>query len=409
MFSLSARNVFLFWLMAALLVFGAGCSTLGGGGNTQNPAPNGSAGDVMQTGHLAQSAEIDEAALIAAAVATVEARIAEATRTAPVIAMPKIPDMEERLVSVYEKVNPSVVYIEVGGTIGGAGGSGSGFVYDDQGHIVTNNHVVSGASQITVVFADNSRVGATLVGTDPDSDLAVIKVSRLPDGVQPLPVGSLDMINVGQFVVAIGSPFGEQGSMSLGIVSGLGRSLASQRAVGTSGYRLPQVIQTDAPINPGNSGGPLVNLDGMVIGINSAIRTQTGTNSGVGFAIPADAVTRMVPSMIETGRYTYPYMGVGLEDPVDVARRLGAQYGEAVGTYVASVAPGSPADRAGLAGWTQTRVGDLIVALDDRPIRSFDDLNSYLVFSAEVGQEISVTVIRDGEELTLPLTLGTRP
>jgi len=213
------------------------------------------------------------------------------------INIPAVPttDLEATLIGVYRRANPSVVYIIVPSV-----GSGSGFVYSQDGYIVTNRHVVEGGRTFEVVFADGERQRAELIGSDADSDLAVLQVDRLPDGVEPLALGDSDSLQVGQFVLAIGNPFGEQGSMSLGIVSGVGRSLLSQRAA-TSGstYSLPEVIQTDAPINPGNSGGPLLNLAGEVLGVNAAIATTTGENSGVGFSIPVSAVKLIVPSLAD--------------------------------------------------------------------------------------------------------------
>jgi 2-alkenal reductase len=245
-----------------------------------------------------------------------------------------------------------------------------------------------------------------------DSDLAVIKVDELPDGVQPLPMGSSDDLAVGQFVVAIGNPFGEQGSMSLGIVSGLGRSLRSQRELETgSSYSLPQVVQTDAPINPGNSGGPLLNLDGEVVGVNSAIATTSGSNSGVGFSIPVKAVRRIVPSLIEDGSFEYPYMGAAFEDEISLDDQSTFDLPQTSGAYLVSITEGSPADEAGLkaASGTTGRGGDLIIAIDERPIADFDDLNSYLALETSVGQTITIRVLRDGETLDVPLTLGERP
>lgn len=318
-------------------------------------------------------------------------------------------DLERRLIQVYEDTNPSVVYIIT------PLGSGSGFVYDQAGHIVTNNHVVTGASSFEVVFASGERLRARLAGSDTDSDLAVIQVEQLPEEARPIPLAPSDDLQVGQFVIAIGNPFGEQGSMSLGIVSGLGRSLPSRREV-TAGstYSLPQVIQTDAPINPGNSGGPLLNLDGEVVGINSAIATTSGTNlanSGVGFAIPVSAVARIVPSLIESGSYQYPYLGAAFDGEITLAEAN--QYGlsQTQGAYVISVTAGSPADQAGLlaANSNSGEGGDLIVAIDGQPIQSFADLNSYLVFHATVGDTIEITALRQDRQVTLSLTLGARP
>jgi 2-alkenal reductase len=314
--------------------------------------------------------------------------------------------LQDALINVYKEADPSVVYIIVPPL-----GSGSGFVYDNEGHIVTNNHVVAGGTSYEVVFADGTRTEAELVGTDVDSDLAVLKVPELPDRVEPLPLAAADL-QVGQFVVAIGNPFGEQGSMSLGIVSALGRSLRSQRNLGTgSSYSLPQVIQTDAPINPGNSGGPLLNLDGAVVGVNSAIASTTGTNSGVGYSIPVQAVRQVVPSLISTGSYDYPYMGAGFDDELSLGDLETYGLSRTQGIYVLDVTPGGPADQAGLiaADATTGRGGDLVIAIDGQPVTTFNDMNSYLIFHTTVGQTVQLTIVRGEEEMTLPLTLAERP
>ncbi|MDX1523216.1 MAG: trypsin-like peptidase domain-containing protein [Anaerolineae bacterium] len=252
-----------------------------------------------------------------------------------------------------------------------------------------------------------------MVGTDVDSDLAVLKVEELPEGVRPLSLANSDEVRVGQLVVAIGNPFGEQGSMSLGIISALGRSLQSQRGLldVNNSYSLPQVIQTDAPINPGNSGGPLLNLNGEVIGINAAISTETGLGTGVGYAIPVNAVHRIVPSLISNGSYRYPYIGAGFDDEVSLDEQIVFGLSQTQGAYVLNVNPGTPAAEAGLiaANPATGRDGDLIVALDGRPINNFADLNAYLTFNTEPGQTIEVTVLRDGQLQTLSLTLGERP
>ena len=315
-------------------------------------------------------------------------------------------DLQNRLIEVYQRANPSVVFIITNS------GDGSGFVIDREGHIVTNNHVVSGSRSFEVVFANGDRSRASLVGTDEDSDLAVIKVDELPDEVQPLPLAEPGNLVVGQFVVAIGNPFGEQGSMSLGIISGLGRSLSSQRDIGLgSTYSLPQVIQTDAPINPGNSGGPLLNLEGEVVGINSAIATFTGANSGVGFSIPVAAIERIAPRLIEEGRYEYPYIGATFVSELTLDAIDAYGLSRFVGAYITGVNSGSPAEQAGLvpANVNTGQGGDLVIEIDGQPIRNFSDLNSYLVFQTSVGQTIEITVLRDNEEVTIPLTLGERP
>ncbi len=359
-----------------------------------------------------QPAEVDVQAIVNTVLAQVETRLAELEQP-QAIANDDLPEsttgdqLQRGLVDLYNHANPAVVYIIVPPF-----GSGSGFVYSQDGYIVTNNHVIENGGQYEVVFANGERREARLVGSDLDSDLAVIQVDDLPDGVQPLPLGSSEELAVGQFVVAIGNPFGEQGSMSLGIVSGLGRSLQSQRQLETgSSYSLPQVVQTDAPINPGNSGGPLLNLDGEVVGVNSAIATTSGSNSGVGFSIPVNAVKRIIPTLIDEGAYDYPYMGAAFEDEISLDEQGIYGLSQTNGAYVVSVTGGGPADQAGLiaASSTTGRGGDLIIAIDDRPINSFGDLNAYLVFETEVGQTIQIRVLRGGETVDIPLTLGSRP
>lgn len=355
--------------------------------------------------------------VVAQAVATVQAQngasvpgAQPATISAPVT--PVTTDLEAAIVNVYERANPAVVFIVSSqGTL--RLGSGSGFLYDNSGNIVTNNHVIAEADSYEVQFWDGSRQRAELIGQDVDSDLAVLHVDAVPANVEALPLADFNALRVGQFVVALGNPFEEQGSLSFGIISGLGRSIISQRLAENGGfYSLPEVIQTDAPINPGNSGGPLLNLSGQVVGVNSAIRSSTGLNTGVGFAIPVAAVQRIVPSLIETGVYAYPYMGIGSSGgAIDLERQERLGLPEPYGVYVTSVTPGSPAEDAGVipAESAETRGGDLIVGIDDRTVHEFSDLLSYLVFHTEVGQTINLSIIRDGEAITVPLTLSERP
>jgi 2-alkenal reductase len=316
--------------------------------------------------------------------------------------------LEERLISLYQQTNQAVVYI-----VAEPLGSGSGFVYDDQGHIITNDHVIEGARSLEVVFANGERRSATVVGADVDGDLAVIRADSLPAGVSPLSLAAADDIAVGQFVVAIGNPFGEQGSMSLGIVSGLGRSLTSQRAQlgGGSSYTLPSVIQTDAPINPGNSGGPLLNLDGEVVGVNAAIASTTGANSGVGFSIPVAAVQHIVPNLIDNGRHVYSYLGMGFDDEISLSDQALYGLAQTLGAYVISITPDGPAAQAGLRAANQNsgQGGDLIVAIDNQAIADFQDLNRYLVFNTAPGQTIQLSILREGQNITVPLVLGERP
>lgn len=347
--------------------------------------------------------------LIGRAVSTVEAGL---SGSAPLA----LGELESALIGVYERVNPSVVFIVVEAA-GIELNSGSGFVYDEQGHIITNNHVVENGDAYEVVFSDGSRRRAELVGADPDSDLAVIRVDGLPDGAPPVSLGDSAALRVGQVVLAIGNPFGEQGSLSMGIISGLGRRIRSLRDTQGGAFSLPEVIQTDAPINPGNSGGPLLNLQGEVIGVNSAIRSDTGFNSGVGFAIPVKAVARVVPALIAGGSYTYPYIGIStLPGEIDLDLQEALALPQASGVYVTDVTAGGPAEVAGIvaapAGQGPIGVGpggDLIVAIDDREVQDFHDLISYLVFETEVGQTVQLAVLREGGRVVVPVTLGERP
>ena len=366
-------------------------------------------------------APVDEDAIVREVLATVEAQLPDPDdapalpQEIPTVTNAQLPPvdltLQDALVNVYARTNPSVVHIFVFDEIEETSlplGSGSGFVYDADGHIITNNHVVVNGERYEVTFSDGIRRTAELVGTDVDSDLGVIKVDDLPENIQPIPLGDSNSLQVGQFVVAIGNPFGEAGSMSIGVISGLERTLESQRiAEGGGRYSLPEVVQTDAAINPGNSGGPLLNLEGQVIGVNSAISTRTGTNSGVGFSIPINAVKQVVPKLITDGEYIYPYMGIRmLSLDLDLQEQL--LLPQTKGAYVTEVTVDSPAEDAGLIGENGPG-GDLIVTVDDQPVLTSDDLIAYLVFETQVGQTIELTVLRDSEEVKISLILGARP
>jgi S1-C subfamily serine protease len=370
---------------------------------------------------VSQDPTIDEAALVESIVATVIAQIPQQVDPSPtaepiptvtnVHAAPFDLTLEQQLIDIYRRINPSVVHIFVYDEIEGTSlplGTGSGFVFDQEGHIVTNNHVVTEGDAFEIVFSNGLRRNATLVGSDVDSDLGVLKVDELPEDIVPISLNDSDNLSVGQFVIAIGNPFGEAGSMSVGIISGLGRTLESQRiAEGGGRYSLPEVIQTDAAINPGNSGGPLLDLAGKVIGVNSAISTRTGTNSGVGFSIPVNAVKRIVPRLITDGSYVYPFIGIRmLTLNLELQEQL--ELTQATGAYVTEVTENSPASDSGLIG-ANGPGGDLIIAVDETEVISSDDLIAYLVFETEVGQTVNLTVVRDGEENVVPLTLGERP
>ncbi len=335
-------------------------------------------------------------------------------------------DAEELLlINIYQRVNPAVVNIDVSAEMGDVGsidfGSGSGFVIDTDGHIVTNNHVVTDADEVRVTFSDGTVLIADVLGTDIYSDLAVLKVDPPKDKeLITVELGDSDNLLVGQRVVAIGNPFGLSGSMTVGIVSAVGRTLPAG-VTNTGVFSNPLIIQTDAAINPGNSGGPLLNSQGEVIGVNGAIRTETGSNTGVGFAIPVNTVKRIASQIIENGKVEYPYLGISANGGVTLAE-LAVEYDLPVtyGVLISEVSPGFSADRAGLRGGdpedevsfrgSLVRLGgDIIIAIDDYPIRDFDQLIGYLVSYTSVGEEITVTIVRDGETLDIPVTLDARP
>lgn len=330
-------------------------------------------------------------------------------------------DAEEALlINLYRRVNPAVVHIRVYGTGLPEPASGSGFLIDDERHIVTNSHVVRDADDddIEVVFWDATRVRGRVVGMDLDADLAVLEADSVPQGVTPLEWGDSDAVQVGQRVIAIGNPFGFQGSMTVGIISAVGRRLESQRGLAIGGsYSNPDIIQTDAAINPGNSGGPLLDSAGRVVGINTAIRSITGGNTGVGFAAPANTARKLLPYLIRDGEYTYPWLGVSGLQEIDLRTMEVLELAGTKGVYVTGVTDGGPADQAGvraaepstLSGFEPGRGGDTIVAIDNHELTDFSDLVSYLVAHTEPGQTVELSIVRDGETTSLPLTLGERP
>lgn len=341
---------------------------------------------------------------------------------APIVVSSQSLSQQETLTSLYQNVTPGIVSIQVATAEGGS--LGSGFVYDDQGHIITNFHVVENQQKIEVDFPSGFKAYGKLVGTDLDSDLAVIQVEAPASELHPLVLGDSNQLQVGQSVVAIGNPFGLNGTMTLGIVSALGRSLPSNReSPGGGFFSAGDLIQTDASINPGNSGGPLFNLNGEVIGINRAIRTDASNtsgepvNSGIGFSIAINIVKRVVPEIIQNGKYDYPYMGVGSASDLtlDEIKALGLT--NYTGAYVTSVSPGGPAEKAGLVAGTQDLGlgagllggGDLIIGMDGQPIKTFDELIRYLINNKAPGETLLLTIIRDGQQLELPLVLTKRP
>jgi S1-C subfamily serine protease len=327
------------------------------------------------------------------------------------------PSAPGNLTALYEQLNPGVVNIQVyvedeEGLLAGQG-AGSGFVLDETGHIVTNNHVVADASRVAVIFYNGAEREAEVIGTDDDSDLAVIRVDDLPEDVHPLPVGDSTHVQVGEWVIAIGNPFGQQSSMSIGIVSAIGRTIPS----GVTPFAISQAIQTDAAINPGNSGGPLLNLQGEVIGVNAQIATAgINANSGVGFAIPANIVRQVAPVLIEQGAYQWPWLGVqggSVNLMIMRANNLNTQQG----AYIDEVISGGPAAEAGLRGSTGNENvdgldvpvgGDVVVAVDGDSVVDFSDLLA-TVATKHPNEQIDLTVIREGQEQNVTLTLGPRP
>ena len=325
------------------------------------------------------------------------------------------------LTSLYEQVNPGVVTIIAYSNLGE--GSGSGFVYDYDGHIITNYHVVEGAETIEVAFASGLKVFATLIATDIDSDIAVIKVDVARDELVPLKLGDSDALKVGQMVVAIGNPYRLTSTMTLGVVSAKGRILDSLRTTEDMvSYTAGDLIQTDAAINPGNSGGPLLNLAGEVIGINRAIYTSGTTiegeavNSGIGYAISINIVKRVLPFLISEGNYNYPLMGIS-SSSTELTLSQWQLVSDTVtsGIYIMSVTPGGPADQAGLVGGDQpTEIqgffsgGDIIIAVDGMPVKIYGDLISYIFKNKSPGDVITLTILRNDKQMEVDLTLGSR-
>jgi len=319
------------------------------------------------------------------------------------------------LIELFEKSEEGVVKIKVEkiSSQGDTSDVGSGFVYDNLGHIITNAHVVDGANKATVTFLDGSQYSAEIIGEDRFTDIAVIKVSEKPRLLHPLQIGDSSLLQVGEQVAAIGNPFGLSGSMTSGIVSQMGRLIATP----DTAFSIPDVIQTDAAINPGNSGGPLLNMKGQVIGINTAILSGTGEFAGVGFAIPSNTVSKIVPALIEDGKYTHPWIGItGQDIDPDLAQAL--QLKQAKGFMIITVVDGSPADKAGLKGRTITLEtggkeypagGDIIISVDDKEVRKISDILIHLQREKSVGDEMVLGVLRDGEFLHITLELVERP
>jgi 2-alkenal reductase len=345
--------------------------------------------------------------------------------------------IQEGFSSVYARVLPSVVNIQVEQSVGqpemgqfpfdfpgGDGefrrsGLGSGFIWDQKGHIVTNNHVVQNAERIVVTFHDGTSVEGEVIGTDRDSDLAVVKADHPGELPPPVQLADSTKVKVGQLVAAIGNPFGLQGTMTTGIISALGRSLPVEaQIVPGSSYTIPDVIQTDAPINPGNSGGVLVDIHGQLVGVPTAIESSSGVNAGIGFVVPSVIVSKVVPALIEEGSYEHPWLGIsGTSLNSDLALAMNLPVNQR-GVLVVNVVPDSPAERAGIIGSDRLETingqeirlgGDVIIEIDSQPIQDFEDLTAYLARHTEAGQIVTLTILRDERQESLDLKLGVRP
>ena len=319
------------------------------------------------------------------------------------------------LVEIFEQSESGVVKVNVQRTaqVIGASSVGSGFVFDTFGHIITNSHVVTDAKKIVVTFLDGRSYNAQLVGVDPFTDIAVVKVNAEQAQLHPISLGDSSQLKVGEQIAAIGNPFGLSGSMTSGIVSQLGRLLPAQN----SGFSIPDVIQTDAAINPGNSGGPLLNMKGQVVGINTAIQSATGEFTGVGFAVPSRTLMKIVPTLIQDGEYNHPWLGIsGRDIDPDLANILNLI--DAKGFLVIIVVEDSPASKAGLHGSIETKEidgvnypigGDIILSVDGKEVRHIDDILIHLQREKSVGDEMVLEILRDGRTTNFVLLLEERP
>ena len=331
--------------------------------------------------------------------------------------------LEAQIEAVYDQAAPAVVNI-TSHTVAydffmqaiPQEGTGSGFIYDTEGHVVTNYHVIENAESVSVALTSGEVYTATIVGTDPSTDLAVLHIAAesLP---APIPLGDSDQLQVGRFVLAIGSPFRQEGTLTVGVISALGRVIESP-----DGRFIGEAIQTDAAVNPGNSGGPLLDLSGQVIGVNSQIISPSRASAGIGFAISSNTVRRVVPELIANGRYPHPFLGVSLatfdSEGAQILREAGMDVPVDEGLLVTEVVPDSPAAEAGIQGSDRIAHvrgigvfagGDIIVALDDEPVADMKDLTVYLETETRVGDTVEVTLIRDGQESTVAVTLAERP
>ncbi len=364
--------------------------------------------------------------LLALSIAACSGSIQLEIPTAEPTGLNNLVSLQAAYIGIYEDVLPSVVSISVIRTVIGTvfenleiPVAGSGFVWDTAGHIITNNHVIESGEVIRVNFADGRSVLAELVGADAASDLAVLKVDLPANDLVPISISDSTKVEVGQIAVAIGNPFRLEGSMTTGIISGIGRSLPLASTDGSGFYySIPDVIQTDAAINPGNSGGVLVDINSGLIGITTAIESPVQANAGVGYVIPSVIVKKIVPILISDGKFEQPWIGISGRDMIPEYAELMDLDPKQGGAIVFDITAGGPAEEAGLLGSSYERTndgvevhegGDVIIAADGIPVNDFEDLVAFLARHTIVGQTITLTVIRDGEEIDLSLTLAARP
>jgi len=318
------------------------------------------------------------------------------------------------LIQIFERSEEGVVQVNIqrSSDLVTSNGVGSGFVFDKNGHVITNEHVVNDAEKVIVTFLDGRSYNADVIGVDAATDIAVIQVDADPSLLKPLHIGDSSNLKVGMEVAAIGNPFGLSGTMTSGIISALGRLLPQ-----ATGFSIPDVVQTDAAINPGNSGGPLLNSRAEVVGINTAIQSATGEFTGVGFAIPSNTIAKIVPRLIADGVYHHPWVGISGRD-IDPALAKALNLVDARGFLIINIVPGSPAEKAGLKGSAETREvdgveyllgGDVILSVDGKIVRQIDDILIHLQRYKAVGDEMVLEVLRDGRVTNFVVELEERP
>ena len=417
------------WLLPLIIV--AGALSLLACGNSDDGGPQGVAGVAPAEPPAPQSIEVAAPPSVAGLAQVVEAPGADSAAVADRVldtleAGDIVAAYEEVLGGIYASVLPSVVQVKVQRSLGTGGlsgrprrspivpGEGSGFVWSLEGQVVTNHHVVVDAQRVSIVFADGSEFAATVLGSDPGSDLAVLQIDSPPDDLSAVTLGDSDALGVGQLAVAIGSPFGQEFTMTTGIISALGRTIRSN----TGNYTNPEIIQTDAPINPGNSGGPLLDREGRVIGINSQIISSSGSSAGVGFAVPVNTARRVVPELIASGGYRHAYLGISgasLTLGLAIANGLPKQ---TRGVLVVDVVGGGPAERAGVSGSTGTEDvegvaypvgGEVITSIDGTPLGGMDDLVTYMAEHNRPGHTVTLEVLTTRGASSIDVTLGVRP